>query len=188
MSKQKYLLLAVIVSATIKVSMSCDHIEVDRPSFTACSNCSCQPRMAEQLAREFTHTHEMNTDCLELTKMEIPLGPFTSTSVYVLTGNSKCTSDPGPSYGCYNSSSDPQCTWTHRFHDFGEDFFPRYLAHVECRGSSCSGEDGVMVRRLRLLRRTGRCGGGGSGSEEWIEADLMSLNLTLICGCMRRSH
>ena len=159
--------------------------QVSNCSSSNSNGCLCSPKTVQQLADKYNGSN-YNSECVTLTKIEVPMGDsFSWTSMFVITGKSSCF-ETVHQPSCFNSSSlTPQCSWRKTWIDLGVDYFPRYVSHLECRGSNVCNALGRGPNYLEVLHRQGRC--DAQGADVW-EKVRVEQQVNFICNCLQKNQ
>jgi hypothetical protein len=169
-----------VISLSFQTATACNHTHSSSPvpSATQQSPCNCPRKTPKQLLNEY-YGQISSSDCLSLSRIDVPIDESIWTSVYTLTSNTGCKVHHYDSQ-CYQPAQ--QCSWSHGWVDLGEDHFPRFLSNVtECRSSSSCNSSKNSVRNVKVLRRENRCDEGG---EVWRPFPRDGgLVLTVACNC-----
>lgn len=149
-----------------------------QPPPTRCNHCTCPPKSIDELEQQYKDI--FTSHCLSLSKINVPIDRFTWTPVHAITSSISCIHPLMYSSQCFQQT--PQCSWSQRWIDLGEDFFPRFISSVECRASgSCRPASTPLTVYLDVtaLRRQDRCDESG---EVW-QAETVVEQVGVACNC-----
>lgn len=141
-----------------------------------CTRCTCPPKSTEQLAEQFNAISYSISDCVSLSRVDVPIDGFTMTPVYFITTDDSCIRSHYPSQ-CFRPTSPSRCSWSREWVDLGADYFPRFVSDVQCRGSCMS--NGRYIFNGYVLRRQDYCDEKG---EVW-RAVTSPQRIHVACDC-----
>ena len=158
----------------------------------------CKPKPGHALKQQFLSSLQFNDAdvtlggkaCLRLDEV-----PELGESGYILTTSSSCKNDLEINLTCFGTRNQQnQCYMETKFQSFSENYFPRYLSHMICRGCNahdieCLEEHGLCYtlekqETFHLLKRLeGQC--DENGFEQWQIDATTKHTAVVACDCIR---